>query len=183
MFTMRVSVSARGCTCFGERSIDLFLDIHGFKHVFRGHEAQQSGVGVSKSARLTTIFSTSKDHFAGEIVATCGCVLVDHQTIHPIVRALPAAPDVGLSPTYAGQSVEAQEVHVTTSSDYLHGGSSGGSSAYSSIGDDQLAVYRKDEARQQDAFASRWPRRAWDADAVVAHGAPRAGPLASRMGT
>ena len=176
-------VSARGCTCFGERSIDLFLDIHGFKHVFRGHEAQQSGVGVSKSARLTTIFSTSKDHFAGEIVATCGCVLVDHQTIHPIVRALPAAPDVELSPTYAGQSVEAQEVHVTTSSDYLHGGSSGGSSAYSSIGDDQWAVYRKEEARQQDAFASRWPRRAWDADAVAAHGAPRAGPLASRMGT
>jgi diadenosine tetraphosphatase ApaH/serine/threonine PP2A family protein phosphatase len=52
-------MSARGCTCFGEKSIDLFLDIHNYKHVFRGHEAQQSGVGVSKGARLTTIFSTS----------------------------------------------------------------------------------------------------------------------------
>jgi hypothetical protein len=52
-------MSARGCTCFGEKSIDLFLEIHNFKHVFRGHEAQQSGVGVSKGARLTTIFSTS----------------------------------------------------------------------------------------------------------------------------
>ncbi|EKX54380.1 hypothetical protein GUITHDRAFT_42844, partial [Guillardia theta CCMP2712] len=70
-------VSARGCTCFGEKSIDLFLDIHRFKHVFRGHEAQQSGVGVSKSARLTTIFSTSKDHFSADVTATCGCVLVD----------------------------------------------------------------------------------------------------------
>jgi hypothetical protein len=52
-------MSARGCTCFGEKSIDIFLDIHNYKHVFRGHEAQQSGVGVSKGARLTTIFSTS----------------------------------------------------------------------------------------------------------------------------
>eukprot|EP00961_Rhodomonas_salina_P173626 2341618-Rhodomonas_salina.1 len=105
-------LSARGCTCFGERSVELFLDIHKFQHVFRGHEAQQSGVGVSKGARLTTIFSTSKDHFSGDVASTCGCVLVDHGVIHPIVRALPST-RVGLKPTYAGQSVEALEVHVT----------------------------------------------------------------------
>ena len=107
-------LSARGCTCFGERSIDMFLDLHGFKHVFRGHEAQQSGVGVSKGARLTTIFSTSKDHFGADIVSTCGCVLVDHDYIHPIVRALPQATHSpsGLSPTYAEQSIEASEASV-----------------------------------------------------------------------
>jgi len=104
--------SARGCTCFSERSIALFLEIHGFKHVFRGHEAQQSGIGVSKNSLLTTIFSTSKDHFAGDITSTCGCVLVDHGTIHPIVRALPAL-HVGVKPTYAGQSIEATEVPST----------------------------------------------------------------------
>ncbi|KAJ1473269.1 Metallo-dependent phosphatase-like protein, partial [Baffinella frigidus] len=100
--------SARGCTCFSERSIALFLEMHGFKHVFRGHEAQQSGIGVSKNSQLTTIFSTSKDHFSGDITSTCGCVLVDHGTIHPIVRALPAV-HVGVKPTYAAQSIEATE--------------------------------------------------------------------------
>jgi hypothetical protein len=40
----------------------------------QGHEAQKSGVGVSKSSRLTTIFSTSRDHFPGDIPATvCMC--------------------------------------------------------------------------------------------------------------
>lgn len=173
-------ISARGCTCFGERSIDLFLDIHGFKHVFRGHEAQQSGVGVSKSARLTTIFSTSKDHFAGDITATCGCVLVDHNTIHPIVRALPAAPNVGLSPTYAGQSVEAQEVHVINASD--HGHNAGGN--YSSVDDRAWTSYWKEEEARQDGLSPmNRPRRAWEADSGVMSGISRAGTLASRLGT
>ena len=180
-------VSARGCTCFGERSIDLFLDIHGFKHVFRGHEAQQSGVGVSKSARLTTIFSTSQDHFAGNIVATCGCVLVDHSTIHPIVRALPAAPHVGLSPTYAGQSVEAQEVHVTHVND--HSGSSsdfGMLSPYSRSEDDRrdLDYYSsKDTDERHKASLPMRPRRAWEADSGMSGGVSRGGPLVSRLGT
>ena len=34
------------------------------QHIFRGHEAQMSGVGVSKGARLTTIFSTSKGNLS-----------------------------------------------------------------------------------------------------------------------
>mmetsp|Transcript_53897 Transcript_53897/g.131759 ORF Transcript_53897/g.131759 Transcript_53897/m.131759 type:complete len:651 (+) Transcript_53897:121-2073(+) len=116
-------MSPRGCSCFGERSLDIFLNKYSFQHVFRGHEAQQSGVGVSKSARLTTIFSTSRDHFAQDITATCGCVLVDHEYIHPIVRALPQT-HVGLKPTYAEQSVEASEVHVlhdgTTTTHHEH---------------------------------------------------------------
>lgn len=178
-------ISARGCTCFGERSIDLFLDIHGFKHVFRGHEAQQSGVGVSKSARLTTIFSTSKDHFAGDITATCGCVLVDHNTIHPIVRALPAAPhvglNVGLNPTYAGQSVEAQEVHVTNALDDGH--NTGGD--YNNMAHDRnwTSYWKEDDARHDGISSMNRPRRAWEADSGVMSGIPRAGTLASRLGT
>ena len=104
-------MSARGCTCFGERSIDAFLRLHRFQHVFRGHEAQKSGVGVSKSARLTTIFSTSKDHFTSDIHATCGCVLVDRGVIHPVVRAISDS-SMGLKPTYAVQSVEATELQI-----------------------------------------------------------------------
>jgi hypothetical protein len=42
----------------------------------QGHEAQKSGVGVSMRSRLTTIFSTSRDHFGSDVEATCGCVLV-----------------------------------------------------------------------------------------------------------
>jgi hypothetical protein len=65
-------------------------DLHeGSQHIFRGHEAQKAGVGVSKNSRLTTIFSTSKDHFKGDRTATCGCVLVDKGSILPIVRAVP----------------------------------------------------------------------------------------------
>ena len=62
---------------------------NGAQHIFRGHEAQKSGVGVSKKERLTTIFSTSKDHFKGDRAATCGCVLVNKGSIRPIVRAVP----------------------------------------------------------------------------------------------
>jgi hypothetical protein len=32
----------------------------------------QNGIGLSKSARLCTIFSTSKDHFASDAKTTCG---------------------------------------------------------------------------------------------------------------
>lgn len=34
-------LSSRGCACFGERALDLFLEQHGLSYVFRGHEAQQ----------------------------------------------------------------------------------------------------------------------------------------------
>jgi diadenosine tetraphosphatase ApaH/serine/threonine PP2A family protein phosphatase len=100
-------LSPRGCACFGERSVDNFLAKYGFQHVFRGHEAQKSGVGVSKSARLTTIFSTSRDHFPADVPATCGCVLVEHGEIHPIVRSMPTIPASSfLAQTFVQQSVE-----------------------------------------------------------------------------
>jgi hypothetical protein len=42
----------------------------------QGHEAKRTGVEAGMRSRLTTIFSTSRDHFASDVEATCGCVLV-----------------------------------------------------------------------------------------------------------
>ncbi|EKX44927.1 hypothetical protein GUITHDRAFT_109343 [Guillardia theta CCMP2712] len=80
--------SSRGCASFSDRSIDIFLSKYeyNFQHIFRGHEAQKSGVGVNRNARLTTIFSTSKDHFQDNS-ATCGCVLVESGVIQPVIRS------------------------------------------------------------------------------------------------
>ena len=146
-------LSARGCTCFGERSIDVFLRLHKFQHVFRGHEAQKSGVGVSKSARLTTIFSTSKDHFTSDITATCGCVLVDRGAIYPVVRAISES-SVGLKPTYAVQSVEAVPSSQRRAPTFTgYGSKSGESRAWSRYGQG-----RNDET---DGI-STLGRRAWE---------------------
>ena len=35
--------SPRGCGCFGDKSINIFLEKYNFQHIFRGHEAQKSG--------------------------------------------------------------------------------------------------------------------------------------------
>ena len=91
-------LSSRGCACFGEKALDIFLDKHDLSYVFRGHEAQQHGIGLSKSARLCTIFSTSKDHFQSDAKTTCGCVLVDHGSIVPIVRG-DAPKTIGRTPS------------------------------------------------------------------------------------
>jgi len=105
-------LSPRGCACFGEASIEAFLAKYKLQHIFRGHEAQKMGVGVSKGNRLTTIFSTSKDHFQGDPTATCGCVLVEGDSIKPIVRCKSHSASLSLVPTYVGQSVEATELSV-----------------------------------------------------------------------
>mmetsp|Transcript_40641 Transcript_40641/g.128150 ORF Transcript_40641/g.128150 Transcript_40641/m.128150 type:complete len:616 (-) Transcript_40641:113-1960(-) len=102
--------SSRGCASFSDRSIDIFLSKYNFQHIFRGHEAQKSGVGVNRNARLTTIFSTSKDHFQDNS-ATCGCVLVESGVIQPVIRSNNEH-DLQLLPTYSTQSVEITEMHV-----------------------------------------------------------------------
>lgn len=76
---------------FGARAIEQFLDAHGFSRIVRAHEAKRDGVAVSKSARVLTVFSTSKDHGLGDD-ATCGCLLVDHGKILAINRSLSAVP-------------------------------------------------------------------------------------------
>jgi hypothetical protein len=164
-------LSARGCTCFGERSIDTFLRIHKFQHVFRGHEAQKSGVGVSKSARLTTIFSTSKDHFTSDISATCGCVLVDHGVIFPVVRAISEI-HVGLKPTYAVQSVEASELqiaHDSSSPQRRTLGLGGLGTASFTAKPTESRAWRYGASKVDDPPSLTGSRRAWEESAVKAN--------------
>ncbi|GAB9467496.1 hypothetical protein Gpo141_00004838 [Globisporangium polare] len=71
---------------FGEKAIENFLQQHKFSRILRAHEAKLDGVAVSKSARVITIFSTSKDHGLGED-AKCGCLLIDHGKITAINRS------------------------------------------------------------------------------------------------
>ena len=71
--------------CFGEKAVNDFLNRFGLSYVVRAHEPTYSGVAVSKSARVLTVFSTSKDHGCGE-GAACGCILVDNDYIYAINR-------------------------------------------------------------------------------------------------
>ena len=171
-------MSARGCTCFGEKSIDAFLRLHKFQHVFRGHEAQKSGVGVSKSARLTTIFSTSKDHFTSDINATCGCVLVERGTIHPVVRAISES-SVGLKPTYAMQSVEATELQVAQDVSALQRRaplfSSQTSTSYGVKAGENRAWSRYGNGKSDEADGLSLARRAWEDSALKSQPLPHTG--------
>ncbi|KAK1941611.1 Serine/threonine-protein phosphatase BSU1 [Phytophthora citrophthora] len=71
---------------FGSRAIDKFLGQYGFSRILRAHEAAREGLSFSNSARVITVFSTSKDHGLGDD-ASCGCVLVDNQHLHFFNRA------------------------------------------------------------------------------------------------
>jgi len=92
--------SPRGSSCFGKQALEGFLEKYRFEHILRGHEAQKSGVGVNTDSRITTIFSTSSDHFPGEIRASCGSVLVENGQMKPMVKKIDESPT--LKPTYAG---------------------------------------------------------------------------------
>lgn len=80
--------SPRGgdAVCFGNRAIDIFFQQHNFSYIMRAHEAHAQGVGLSKAARVFTVFSTSKNHGQGA-GAMCGCVLVDNDQITVINRS------------------------------------------------------------------------------------------------
>ncbi|KAE9359174.1 hypothetical protein PF008_g2344 [Phytophthora fragariae] len=71
---------------FGARAIDTFLGKYGFSRILRAHEATREGLSFSNSARVITVFSTSKDHGMGDD-ASCGCVLVDNQHLRFFNRA------------------------------------------------------------------------------------------------
>lgn len=58
---------------------------YGMSYVIRAHQAVEMGVGISQSAFVITVFSTSKDHNCGA-QATCGCLLVHNGTILPIAK-------------------------------------------------------------------------------------------------
>lgn len=80
------SVRGGNAVCFGSKAIDDFLSATKCQFIVRAHEAAMDGVAVSKSAKVLTIFSTSKDHGLGDD-ATCGCVLVDRDRIAAINRS------------------------------------------------------------------------------------------------
>ncbi|KAF1791686.1 Metallo-dependent phosphatase-like [Phytophthora cactorum] len=71
---------------FGSRAVDKFLGQYGFSRILRAHEAALAGLSFSNSARVITVFSTSKDHGLGDD-ASCGCVLVDNQHLRFFNRA------------------------------------------------------------------------------------------------
>ena len=102
--------------CFGEAAIDDFMKRNNFQVLVRAHQATASGVGVSKGARVITVFSTSTDHGLGAS-ATCGCILIEGGSITPIVRseaytlghsrasaAAPAAPSPAAAPASASSA-------------------------------------------------------------------------------
>jgi hypothetical protein len=80
------SLRGGGAVCFGNRAVDNFLAVNEFSYIVRAHEAHAEGVGLSKGARVFTVFSTSKDHGQGN-GAVAGCILVDHDAIRVINRS------------------------------------------------------------------------------------------------
>jgi diadenosine tetraphosphatase ApaH/serine/threonine PP2A family protein phosphatase len=80
------SIRGSGSVVFGTRAVEQFLKRFGLGYIMRAHEATASGVAVSKSAKVLTVFSTSKDHGCGGD-AKCGCVLVDTRRIVAIIRS------------------------------------------------------------------------------------------------
>ena len=85
---------------YGNRAIEEFLDGNGLQLIVRAHQAISTGIGICKSAKVFTVFSTSKDHGCGS-TATCGCLLVENGKILPIMRA----PQRSSSSSSSGQRV------------------------------------------------------------------------------
>ncbi len=74
-----------GAICYGKKAIEDFLNFYKFNFIIRAHEATARGISISKSARLITVFSTSKDHGCGD-GASCGCVLIENNNLMAINR-------------------------------------------------------------------------------------------------
>ena len=81
------SLRGGGAVCFGNDAVDKFLNVNQLSYIVRAHEAHSEGVGLSKNARVFTVFSTSKDHGQGA-GATAGCILVDEDSIRVINRSV-----------------------------------------------------------------------------------------------
>jgi diadenosine tetraphosphatase ApaH/serine/threonine PP2A family protein phosphatase len=74
------SLRGKGATCFGQKAVDIFLAEHNFSYIIRAHEAHAHGVSLRMSAKVFTVFSTSRDHGQGS-KAQAGCILVDSGSI------------------------------------------------------------------------------------------------------
>lgn len=102
------SVRGSGSVVFGIRAVEQFLKRFNLGYIMRAHEATANGVAVSKSAKVLTVFSTSKDHGCGGD-AKCGCVLVDVRRIVAITRA----PDYASQPSLASSPGSNGDIHTT----------------------------------------------------------------------
>jgi len=80
------SARGGGTVVFGNRAVLDFLEQNRLAYIMRAHEATANGVAVCKSAKVLTVFSTSKDHGCGGD-AKCGCFLVDRKRIQAITRS------------------------------------------------------------------------------------------------
>jgi|GEM_PF-1010617 len=80
------SARGGGTVVFGNKAVLEFLGRFKLDYILRAHEATANGVTVCKSAKVLTIFSTSKDHGCGGN-AKCGCVLIDRNRIQAITRS------------------------------------------------------------------------------------------------
>jgi hypothetical protein len=94
--------------------VDNFLAVNQFSYIVRAHEAHAEGVGLSKGARVFTVFSTSKDHGQGT-GAVAGCILVDNDAIRVINRSAKyknkfvhrrqSATAAGVAPTHVEKAI------------------------------------------------------------------------------
>jgi len=108
------SLRGGGAVCFGNRAVDNFLAVNQFSYIVRAHEAHAEGVGLSKGARVFTVFSTSKDHGQGT-GAVAGCILVDNDAIRVINRSAKyknkfvhrrqSATAAGVAPTHVEKAI------------------------------------------------------------------------------
>mmetsp|Transcript_5791 Transcript_5791/g.8936 ORF Transcript_5791/g.8936 Transcript_5791/m.8936 type:complete len:216 (+) Transcript_5791:1117-1764(+) len=80
------SARGGGTVIFGKLAVHQFLENFKLDYIMRAHEATANGVAVCKSAKVLTVFSTSKDHGCGG-EAKCGCFLVDRNKIQAITRS------------------------------------------------------------------------------------------------
>ncbi len=109
------SLRGGGAVCFGNRAVDNFLAVNQFSYIIRAHEAHADGVGLSKGARVFTVFSTSKDHGQGT-GAVAGCILVDGDAIRVINRSAKyknkfvhrrqSAAAAGVAPTHVEKAIK-----------------------------------------------------------------------------
>eukprot|EP01029_Cantina_marsupialis_P005900 TRINITY_DN163_c0_g2_i3.p1 TRINITY_DN163_c0_g2~~TRINITY_DN163_c0_g2_i3.p1 ORF type:complete len:567 (-),score=154.51 TRINITY_DN163_c0_g2_i3:151-1851(-) len=75
-----------GTINFCSKAVNEFLANYDLSCIIRAHEAKASGISLSKSGKVFTVFSTSKNHGCGA-GASCGCILLENGKVHAINRS------------------------------------------------------------------------------------------------
>ena len=151
---------------YGNTAIEEFLDGNGLQLIVRAHQAITTGIGICKSARVFTVFSTSKDHGCGA-TATCGCLLVENGRVLPIMRA----PKAARSHRHSNSSTStSSSSHRSSSSSSHRSAASTSTSAVSTHGAVQSGGVATTHARRHTAGISSTETGAAD------EGRPELGP-------